>query len=179
MSRHQTSSWPFAINSGRISLHGISQSYPVHFPVIFIHHSRAGRRRGQVNAGIHELCVRYVHGQVTHPIGCETLYDFCLFGFAQSLLFRPVSATVVRGGLSPAAITTETKLYRFACLEKPCATSDGLVDGGKDFLLLEFRDLQPPKISEVFFCKTRRAAASANAFSLRFSSACSFAVSCS
>ena len=118
------------------SLHGISlRTAPFISSVILIHHTDAGRRRGQVNAGIHELCVRYVHGQVTHPIGCETLYDFCPFGFAQSLLFRPVSATVVRGGLSPAAITTETKLYRFACLESLAPLPTASVDGGKDFLL--------------------------------------------
>jgi hypothetical protein len=97
--------------------------------------------------------VRYVHGQITHPIGCEALHDFRFPGFAQGLVLRPVSAPVVRGGFSPAAIAANAELYRFACLEKPCATSDGLVDGGKDFLFLGFGNLQPPKISEVFFAK--------------------------
>lgn len=61
------------------------------------------------------------------------------------------TASVIHDAFAPPSVTTFAESNRFARLGKPCAISDGLLDGGKDFPFPGFGYFSRPNISEVFF----------------------------
>lgn len=131
--------------------------------------------RGQIHTLIGKFRDNLFGGQITKfrlVSHCQKPFPFLFTQFIRRYFLRPSALIYASTNAPPPDDCSYTETEDLCCRPKTSPGLHGLFDKVKDYFpfLLAVSSSSSPQIAWAFFFKTSRAAASARAFSLRFSS---------